>query len=173
MHALQTERGATLIRPHTRLRTIFFIALAVFLLDLSTKMWAVASLEGKEARYIIGKILRWEFARNPGAAFSSFTGATPILTFVSIAVLLFLIFRAPQVTELLWCYPWGGLVGGIIGNLTDRVLRDPGLFRGHVVDWIGLPHWALFNIADSAIVLSVLTMAILSWRGSSFRGGSE
>jgi signal peptidase II len=69
-----------------------------------------------------------------------------------------------------WSYPWGGLAGGILGNLTDRIFRDPGPFRGHVVDWIGLPNWALFNIADSAIVISVLLMAILSWRGSTYRG---
>lgn len=122
---------------------------------------------------MIGKFLRWEFARNPGAAFSSFTGATFILTFISVAVLLYLSLRMSHVQVRAWSYPWGGLLGGILGNLTDRIFRDPGIFRGHVVDWIGLPNWALFNIADSAIVLSVLAMAILSWRGSTFRGSTE
>ena len=122
---------------------------------------------------MIGKVLRWEFARNPGAAFSSFTGATFILTCISIAALLFLSLRLSQVTVRAWSYPWGGLAGGILGNLTDRIFRDPGLFRGHVVDWIGLPNWALFNVADSAIVISVLTMAILSWRGSTYRSEEE
>ncbi len=118
----------------------------------------------------MGRFLRWEFARNPGAAFSSFTGATFILTLISIAVLLYLSIRTPQVSVRSWSYPWGALAGGILGNLTDRIFRDPAPFRGHVVDWIGLPNWALFNIADSAIVISVLTMAILSWRGGTFRG---
>lgn len=138
-----------------------------------TKIWAVATLEGRPTQYVIGKFLRWEFARNPGAAFSSFTGATFILTCISIAVLLFLSLRLSQVTVRAWSYPWGGLAGGILGNLTDRIFRDPGLFRGHVVDWIGLPNWALFNIADSAIVISVLTMAILSWRGSTYRSEEQ
>ena len=138
-----------------------------------TKIWAVASLEGEKPRYIIGTFLRWEFARNPGAAFSSFTSATPILTVISVLVLFFLIFRAHQVIERAWCYPWGALAGGIFGNLTDRIFRDPGFFRGHVVDWIGLPHWALFNIADSAIVVSVITMALLTWQGSNYRGVTE
>lgn len=152
------------------MRIIFTVALAVYLSDLATKVWAVASLEGKPPRYIIGKFLRWEFARNPGAAFSSFTGATFLLTFVSIAVLAFLLLRINAVAIRAWSYPWGGLAGGILGNLTDRIFRDPGPLRGHVVDWIGIPHWALFNIADSAIVISVLAMALLSWRGSSFHG---
>lgn len=119
--------------------------------------------------------MRWEFARNPGAAFSSFTGATFALTAISIIVLLYLFIRSPRVSIRAWSYPWGGLIGGVIGNLTDRVFRDPGLFRGHVVDWIGLPNWALFNIADSAIVLSVVVMAALSWRGSTYSksGGNQ
>lgn len=169
MHALQTERGASLIRTRY-LRIILSVALAVYLLDLLTKIWAVETLEGQPPRYIIGTILRWEFARNPGAAFSSFTGATFILTLISIAVLLYLSIRTPQVSVRAWSYPWGALAGGVLGNLTDRIFRDPAPFRGHVVDWIGLPNYALFNIADSAIVLSVLTMAILSWRGSTYKG---
>jgi signal peptidase II len=169
MHALQTERGATLIRT-SHWRIILSVALAVYLLDLLTKIWAVATLEGKPTQYVVGKILRWEFARNPGAAFSSFTGATFALTFVSLGVLLYLSLRMRHVHVRAWSYPWGGLAGGILGNLTDRIFRDPGPLRGHVVDWIGLPNWALFNIADSAIVVSVAVMAILSWRGSSYRG---
>ena len=140
------------------------------MLDLLTKLWAVASLEGRAPQYVVGKILRWEFARNPGAAFSSFTGATFFLTFISVVVFLYLSIQMRKVSVRAWSYPWGGLIGGILGNLTDRIFRDPGIFRGHVVDWIGLPKWALFNIADSAIVISVATMAILVWRGSSYGG---
>lgn len=169
MHALQTERGASLIRT-SHWRIILSVALAVYLLDIATKLWAVSTLEGRPTQYVVGRILRWEFARNPGAAFSSFTGATFALTLISVLVLLFLSLRISQVSVRSWSYPWGGLVGGILGNLTDRIFRDPGFFRGHVVDWIGLPNWALFNIADSAIVISVFVMAVLSWRGSSYRG---
>jgi signal peptidase II len=150
--------------------TIFGAALAIYLTDLLTKIWAVSSLEGKPSQYILGRVLRWEFARNPGAAFSSFAGLTFLLTFISASVLLFLIIKIPHLAHRAWSYPWGGLIGGILGNLTDRIFRDPGVFRGHVIDWIGLPNWALFNIADSAIVISVLTMALLTWRGSNYRG---
>ena len=152
---------------------IFSTALAVYLLDLITKIWAVATLESKPAQYIVGRFLRWEFARNPGAAFSSFTGATFLLTLISISVLIYLVIRVTSVAVRAWSYPWGGLMGGILGNLTDRIFRDPGIFKGHVIDWIGLPNWALFNIADSAIVLSVFTMALLSWRGSNYRGARD
>lgn len=133
----------------------------------------MSQLEAEPPRYIIGKVLRWEFARNSGAAFSSFTGATFLLTFISISVLIYLFIQMPKVSIRTWSLPWGGLTGGILGNLTDRIFRAPAPFRGHVVDWIGLPNWALFNIADTAIVLSVLAMAILSWRGSTFRGGEQ
>ena len=172
MHALQTERGETLIRT-SNWRIILSTALAVYALDTATKIWAVKTLEGKSPQYIIGTFLRWEFARNPGAAFSSLTGATFLLTLISFAVLLFLSLRIKDVSVRAWGYPWGGLIGGITGNLTDRIFRDPGLFRGHVVDWIGLPHWALFNIADSAIVISVAVMVLLTWRGSTFRGSKS
>ena len=87
--------------------------------------------------------------------------------------MLFLFVKISKVAVSAWSYPWGGLMGGILGNLTDRIFRDPGIFKGHVIDWIGLPNWALFNIADSAIVLSVFTMALLSWRGSNYRGARD
>lgn len=86
---------------------------------------------------------------------------------------MYLSIQMRKVSVRAWSYPWGGLIGGILGNLTDRIFRDPGIFRGHVVDWIGLPNWALFNIADSAIVISVATMAILVWRGSNYGGGQS
>ena len=86
---------------------------------------------------------------------------------------MYLSIQMRKVLVRAWSYPWGGLIGGILGNLTDRIFRDPGAFRGHVVDWIGLPNWALFNIADSAIVISVATMAILVWRGSTYGGAQS
>ena len=55
-------------------------------------------------------------------------------------------------------------MGGILGNLTDRIFREPGFLRGHVIDWMQLPHWPIFNIADSAIVIAAALSMLLSAR---------
>jgi signal peptidase II len=59
----------------------------------------------------------------------------------------------------------GLLLGGALGNLTDRIFRSPGPLRGHVVDFLELPHWPIFNLADSAIVLGAVLITLQSLRG--------
>ena len=51
------------------------------------------------------------------------------------------------------------------GNLLDRIFRAPGLFQGHVVDWIELPDWPVFNLADSAICCAGVLVVLLALRG--------
>ena len=129
-----------------------------------TKFWATHSLEGKNSRSILGNFLRLEFARNPGAAFSSFTGLTIFLTLLAIGALVAIIWYVPKISHPLWALGFGSLTGGICGNLADRLFRAPGFMQGEVVDWIRLPNWPLFNVADSFIVTSVALMIFLSWR---------
>ena len=129
-----------------------------------TKFWATHSLEGKNSRSILGNFLRVEFARNPGAAFSSFTGLTIFLTLLAIGALVAIIWYVPKISHPLWALSFGSLTGGICGNLADRLFRAPGFMQGEVVDWIRLPNWPLFNVADSFIVTSVALMIFLSWR---------
>ena len=129
-----------------------------------TKFWATHSLEGKNSRSILGNFLRLEFARNPGAAFSSFTGLTIFLTLLAIGALVAIIWYVPKISHPLWALGFGSLTGGICGNLADRLFRAPGFMQGEVVDWIRLPNWPLFNVADSFIVTSVAFMIFLSWR---------
>jgi signal peptidase II len=131
---------------------------------LLTKFWATHSLEGKNSRSILGNFLRLEFARNPGAAFSSFTGLTIFLTLLAIGALVAIIWYVPKISHPLWALGFGSLTGGICGNLADRLFRAPGFMQGEVVDWIRLPNWPLFNVADSFIVTSVALMIFLSWR---------
>jgi len=70
----------------------------------------------------------------------------------------------PKISHPLWALGFGSLTGGICGNLADRLFRAPEFMQGAVVDWISLPNWPLFNVADSFIVTSVALMIFLSWR---------
>jgi len=162
LHDLQAKRGKTLINP--KIKIVSGTALFIFILDLATKVWATNALEGKTSRSIIGNFLRLEFARNSGAAFSAFTGLTVVLTLLAICALVAIIWYIPRISHPLWALGFGSLTGGICGNLADRLFRAPGFMQGEVVDWIRLPNWPLFNVADSFIVTSVALMIFLSWR---------
>ena len=70
----------------------------------------------------------------------------------------------------LWALTLGLLVGGAVGNLIDRLFREPGFARGHVVDFFQLPHWPIFNIADSCIFCAALLIGWLGLRGIGVNG---
>ena len=73
-------------------------------------------------------------------------------------------YYSTRITSKGWAVVLGLVMGGIIGNLIDRIFREPGMLRGHVIDWMQLPHWPIFNIADSAIVIAALISMVLSAR---------
>jgi signal peptidase II len=112
----------------------------------------------------LGSFFQLTLVRNPGAAFSFATGATVFLTIFAILVLLTILYYAPQITSKGWAVVLGLVMGGILGNVVDRIFREPGMLRGHVVDWMQLPYWPIFNIADSAIVIAALIAVVLSAR---------
>lgn len=145
------------------------MALLALITDVATKSWAVSALADGQPRYVVGSLLRFQYARNPGAAFSFATGSTWIFTLVASIVALTIIVVAKQISSPAWAVALGLLLGGSLGNLSDRVFRSPGQFRGLVVDWIELPHWPIFNIADSVIVIAAVMIALLSARGVGFR----
>ncbi len=144
---------------------MFVIASIVLCLDQLTKFFAVKFLEFKGEKQIIGKFVQLGFARNPGAAFSFATGSTVIFTVLAVAVCIVIVRSSRSLTHSGWAIALGALLGGALGNLSDRIFRSPGIFRGHVVDFIVFPHYPLFNVADSAIVLSAIAMVIFSFRG--------
>ena len=162
MHALQAERRTAL---KVRLwRTLLGVAWLVWILDIATKLWAVSWLTHRGQVKVIGSFLQLNFARNSGAAFSFAPGATIFLSFFALIVLGGILYFMPSLTSKGWAVVLGLVMGGILGNLTDRIFREPGLLRGHVVDWLQLPHWPIFNIADSAIVIAALISMVLSAR---------
>jgi signal peptidase II len=155
--------GRTALKMRTW-RTLFSVAWFVWILDLATKIWAVNTLSSRSNVKILGSFFQLTLVRNPGAAFSFATGATVFLTIFAILVLLTILYYAPQITSKGWAVVLGLVMGGILGNVVDRIFREPGMLRGHVVDWMQLPYWPIFNIADSAIVIAALIAVVLSAR---------
>lgn len=150
-------------------RRLFTTAVIVVFADVVTKCLAVTFLEGQQTRHLIGSFLKLSFARNPGAAFSFATQSTLLFSAFAILVVAAIVWFAPKVAHPIWALAFGGVLGGACGNLIDRVFRAPGFLRGHVVDFIELPNYPLFNVADSAIVCSAIAIGYLSIRSIPLR----
>lgn len=144
---------------------VLAIACVVWLLDFSSKRWALSALADGQQIDLIGSFLRLRLTRNSGAAFSLGTGVTWLFTLIAIAVIIAILIAAARVRHWTWMVGFGGLAGGALGNLTDRLTQPPAFGLGHVVDFIAAPNFPVFNLADSAIVGSVALMVLASWRG--------
>jgi len=145
-------------------RTLFSVAWTIWILDLATKIWAVNNLSFKSNIKVIGDLFQLTLVRNPGAAFSFATGATVFLSLFSLIVMIAILYYSPKITSRGWAVVLGLVLGGILGNLVDRIFREPGVLRGHVIDWLQIPNFPVFNIADSAIVVAALISMVLTAR---------
>jgi signal peptidase II len=145
------------------------VAVAAFVLaaDAATKAIVVAHLRPDQPVHLIGNVLMLWLTRNPGAAFNVGTGETVVFTVIAFAVVIYIARTARRLYSLGWAIALGLLLGGAMGNLTDRILRAPGLFRGDVVDWIAVTprYYPIFNLADSAIVCGGILTVLLAIRG--------
>jgi signal peptidase II len=151
------------VRRTSLVQRLFALALAIWALDFFTKNWAVENLSGAP-RQLIGSFLQLTLFRNPGAAFSMATSFTIVFTSISIAVALFIARYALRITSPWWAYVAGLVLGGVLGNLSDRIFRAPGFLYGHVIDWIQIPHWPIFNVADSAIFIAAGIAIVLTFK---------
>jgi signal peptidase II len=149
------------------------VAAAVLLVDQVSKALVVAHLTEDRPVRVLGPVLRLHLIRNSGAAFSTATGLTWLLTLIAVVVLVVVVRVARRLRSTAWAVVLGLLVGGICGNLSDRLFRAPGVGRGHVVDWLELPHWPIFNVADSSIVCAGVLVVLLSVRGVTLDGSSN
>ncbi len=147
-----------------------FVALLVVLVDQATKAIIVSTMPGRPPVEVVGEWLEITYVRNPGAAFGLGTGLTIAFSSIAVVVIVVILRVARRLRSVGWAIALGGILGGALGNLIDRVFRDPGPLRGHVVDWIEFPHWPVFNLADSAIFLSAVLMVVLSLRGVGLDG---
>jgi signal peptidase II len=138
-------------------------AFLVFLADYSTKHAAVKFLiEGPIE--IFGNAFKLQLVFNTGAAFSIATNGTIFLSGFSIAVAAGILYFVSRVDSNIWAFGLGLVLGGIFGNLSDRIFREPYGLQGAVVDWISVLSWPTFNIADSAVVVGVLLIVSLIWK---------
>ncbi len=159
---MQAE-GRTALKVR-RWRTLFGVAWAVWIIDLATKIWAVENLSYRSNIKIIGEFFQLTYVRNPGAAFSFASGATVFLSLFSMLVMIAILHYSVKITSRGWAVVLGLVLGGILGNMVDRIFREPGVLRGHVIDWLQLPNWPVFNIADMAIVFAALISMVLTAR---------
>lgn len=145
-----------------RLPLLLMIAAVLFAFDLLTKCLAVALIEPGESVPIIGDFARFTLVRNPGAAFSMATGMTWLLTLIAVAVVIGVIRIGRTLRSLWWAIGLGMVLGGALGNLVDRFFRSPGPLQGHVVDFVAIGWWPVFNVADSAIVCGAILLVALT-----------
>ncbi|MFY9331492.1 MAG: signal peptidase II [Candidatus Nanopelagicales bacterium] len=162
------------IVPDTRSRPLLWmvvgVAAAIVVIDQITKAMAVEWLMGQPPVEIIGSWLRLLYAENTGAAFGIGTGFTWIFTAIAIVVAIVIVRTSRNLGSKAWAVALGGLLGGAVGNLIDRLVRDPGPGQGYVVDFIALPNFPVFNVADMAITCSAVLMIVLTLRGVEFAG---
>ena len=146
------------------MRRLYLVAALIWGLDLSTKIWAVNNLSARNPVEILGSFFQLTLIRNPGAAFSFATGATVVFTAIAVAAVIVIVYYSSKITSLGWATTLGLLLGGVLGNLTDRLFRSPGFFKGEVIDWLEITNWPVFNLADSAIVVAAFLAIVLTIR---------
>ncbi|AGW41671.1 signal peptidase II [Leifsonia xyli subsp. cynodontis DSM 46306] len=147
------------------------VALCVYLMDQIAKALVVSNLSEGQQVAVLGQLLQFHFVKNPGAAFSIGSGSTWIFSLVGVGVLGFVIWYARRIRSTAWAVLFGLLLGGLLGNLTDRLFREPGFGVGHVIDFLQIPLLpAIFNLADVAIVVSMGIFLVLTLRGIGLDG---
>ncbi|MBO0770756.1 MAG: signal peptidase II [Actinobacteria bacterium] len=177
---MQTARGTALTDPGavakpSRRRVVLLVVIAatVYLLDQVSKAVVVATLRPGQVVHLIDGVLQLQVLRNSGAAFSIGTSMTVVFSLIAVGVIVFIVRTSRRLGSAPWAVTLGLLLGGATGNLTDRLLRAPGTLRGDVVDWIQLPHWPVFNLADSAIVCGGVLAVLLATRGIRLDGSRD
>jgi signal peptidase II len=160
--------------------TIAILAVLVLAADQFTKFLALEHLPERRAVPVLGEFFQLYLTFNPGAAFSLGEEVTWIFTLILMAAAITIVVLAvTRIRSRAWAVVLGLLLGGILGNLTDRLLREPGFLVGHVVDfihtpwlWLGFPS-AIYNIADIFIVTMMIGVALLVLVGLRFDGTKE
>jgi lipoprotein signal peptidase len=152
-------------RPR-RVGLLLGVAAFVVVADIITKAIAVAHIREYSYIHVVGSLLMLTLTRNGGAAFNiGGTSMTIVFTAIAAGVIIYILRASRNLRSIGWAITLGLLLGGATGNLVDRIFRAPAPFRGDVVDWIELPHWPVFNLADSAIVCAGFLVVLLALSG--------
>jgi signal peptidase II len=156
-------------RRRTSRRIFVLVAVTAYAVDVLSKVWAVEALADGDVE-VFGDWFRLHLVRNPGAAFSTGTEFTVLLSLVAITAVCLVLWFSRRLGNLVWAAALGLLLAGIGGNLTDRLLREPGPLRGHVVDMFALPSWPVFNVADVCIDVAAGLILLQAFRGVRLNG---
>ncbi|GAB3205838.1 signal peptidase II [Marinactinospora thermotolerans] len=168
----KTVHGSAPARPR-RVLLLLLVALAALAADFLTKEIALARFSPQDPVVLLGGLLKLTLIFNPGAAFSIGTGYTWFFSLVMIGVIVYILSTARKLRSVGWGMSLGLILGGASGNLVDRLFRPPSPLHGHVVDWIQVPNWPVFNIADSCIVVGGILAVLLAFRGINLDGTRE
>lgn len=141
------------------------VAAILLTLDVVTKALVVANIEPGRPVHVIGDFVTLVIVRNPGAAFSMATGMTWLLTLVAVVVVIGVVRMGRTLRSPWWALGLGMVLGGALGNLVDRFFRSPGPLQGHVVDFVSVGWWPVFNVADSSIVCGAILLVALTLFG--------
>jgi signal peptidase II len=159
---------ATGPRPRRRVRLLVTVAVVILAVDIVTKVLAVRLLTPGQPVSIVGDTVTWTLVRNSGAAFSMATGYTWILTLIATAVVIGITWMGRRLVSPWWAIGLGMILGGALGNLVDRFFRWPGPLQGHVVDFLSVGWWPVFNMADASVVGGAALLVGLSLFGYDF-----
>ncbi|SEL25982.1 signal peptidase II [Nonomuraea pusilla] len=184
MRGLQAEGGAQVAARGRLVAILVALAVVVYAADAVSKTVVLRTLEGKAPLVVIPDVLQFRVIFNSGAAFSIGTGMTFVFTLIAAGVVVAIVRTARKLRSLPWALTLGLLLGGALGNLTDRLLRYPSGFgrptqlQGHVVDFIEvlpghfpvIDYFPVFNVADSAIVCGGILAVLLAWRNVQIDG---
>ena len=154
--------------PRRRLNLLLTVAAVVLALDIITKVLAVRLLIPGQPVPIIGDTVTWTLVRNSGAAFSMATGYTWMLTLIATGVVVGIVWMGRRLVSPWWAVGLGMILGGAMGNLVDRFFRSPGPLRGHVVDFLSVGWWPVFNVADPSVVGGAILLVTVSAFGYDF-----
>lgn len=147
------------------------VAVVTVVADQISKFLVVTYLPLNEVVPVVGDLLQFRHVKNPGAAFSLGLDYTWIFSILATAVTIFIIVFSPRILSRGWAVVFGLLLGGVLGNLIDRLFREPGFGVGHVVDFLKIPLLpAIFNIADVAITCAMALFLILTIMGVNLNG---
>ena len=146
-------------------------AVVLIALDQISKQAAIAFLAPNTSTEFLGSVVKFYLIRNDAAAFSMGFGATWIFTIISSVATVVCVWFAFRIRTLPWALLLGGLLGGVAGNLLDRLFREPGFANGHVIDFIQIPfNFPIFNLADCAICVVAALTVIRVMRGDDVGG---
>lgn len=160
-------------KSQTAVSRWLFIAVALVLitLDQFTKNLAIATLKLGIDYPVLGEVLSWRLIYNDSAAFSLGFGQTWILAVIAAAATLATIWYSRRITSRSWAVMAGIFLAGVVGNLIDRLIREPSFGNGHVVDFIKIPfNFPVFNLADIFIVSMAILSVIRVFRGENLGG---